>query len=94
MRTSFALFPYSEPHWNDQPWQQYKLKRILTFSVVTTAHSLSSQHTAVIIIGADIDLLMILTALSPPNIYFQKVGKDKSPNALYSNELFKYIEIV
>lgn len=55
---------------------------------------MSSQYDAVIIIGQDIDLLVLLTALSPPNVYYQKVGKGKLPNVLYSNKCFKHIEIV
>lgn len=47
--------------------------------IITTANSLSSQYDAVIIIGQDINLLVLLTALSPPNVYYQKVGKGKSP---------------
>lgn len=62
--------------------------------IIATANSLSSQHHAIIIIGQDINLLVLLTALSPPNVYYQKVGKSKSPNALYSNKCFKHIKIV
>ena len=60
--------------------------------VINTAKSKASEFDSVTIVGEDIDLLVLLTALtsSHGNIYFQKSGKGNAPFVSYSPKSFKY----
>lgn len=54
--------------------------------IINTALDMSNKFGSVVIVGEDIDLLVILTGLckSENNIYFLKQGKGKAGNILYS----------
>lgn len=57
--------------------------------IVTTAMELCKKHDSVVIVGEDVDLLIILNAIAKKqqkNIYFMKPGKGKSPIRLYSSD--------
>lgn len=58
--------------------------------IVTTAIEVSSSEEAVVV-GEDVDLLVLLTALAPQerNIYFLKLGKGKAEQDL----VFSYFTI-
>lgn len=60
--------------------------------IVTTAKSMASKYEAVVIIGEDIDLLVILTgtAATVKNVYFRKPGRGNSPEVMYCSSSFKY----
>lgn len=62
--------------------------------IINTAISLSETFQYVFVVGEDVDLLVLLTALSPPqsNIYLRKPGKGKTAEKLYSADSFKYKE--
>ncbi|KAG8184406.1 hypothetical protein JTE90_004578 [Oedothorax gibbosus] len=61
--------------------------------IVQTAISLSSEHDSVVVIGEDIDLLVLVTALAPENVYFWKSGRGNKADALYSKKSFNYKDI-
>lgn len=58
--------------------------------IINTAKSKASEFDSVTIIGEDIDLLVLLTALasSHDNIYFQKSGRGNAPCVFYSSNSF------
>ena len=60
--------------------------------IVNTAIEEASTTDSVTIVGEDVDLLVILTALagSKHNIYFLKQGKGKTKNKLYTQASMKY----
>ena len=60
--------------------------------IINTAKSKASEFDSVTIIGEDIDLLVLLTALasSHDNIYFKKSGRGNAPCVFYSSNSFKY----
>jgi len=60
--------------------------------IVTTAMEVSQDYQAVFIIGEDIDLLVLLTALNPvdSNIFFCKPSKGKVEQKIFSTNSFKY----
>lgn len=60
--------------------------------IVNTAISLAATFKNVFVVGEDIDLLVLLTALSPPqsNIYLLKPGRGKTAERQYSTNSFKY----
>lgn len=62
--------------------------------IVGTAIQEASNHDEVKIIGEDIDLLVILTALGYHlnNVFFKKPGRGRTPEQLYSPASFKYEE--
>lgn len=62
--------------------------------IICTAIEMSSEYDSVIVVGEDIDLLVLLTALatSHPNIYFRKPGIGKITEKLYSTHSFKHGE--
>lgn len=64
--------------------------------IVGTAIQEASNHDEVTIIGEDIDLLVILTALGYHlnNVFFKKPGRGRTPEQLYSPASFKYEESV
>lgn len=60
--------------------------------IVTTALELSGLHESIIIVGEDVDLLIILTGIAKEterNVYFMKPGKGKSPKLVYSANSLK-----
>lgn len=64
--------------------------------IVNTAIEASFENHPVVIVGEDVDLLVILTALtgSNPNICFLKQGKGNIDNKLYTPTSLKYSSIV
>ena len=54
--------------------------------IVNTVISVSLQYNCV---GKDIDLLVLMTALAPERVCFNKSGRSKIPNALYSKIVSK-----
>lgn len=64
--------------------------------IVREAIQLAQQSECVVIVGEDIDLLVLLTAFAPNSntIYFLKPGKGQSSSTLYSPFNFKYSSIV
>ncbi|GBN14027.1 hypothetical protein AVEN_811-1 [Araneus ventricosus] len=60
--------------------------------IVETAVSVKSQYDNLFVVGENIDFLVLLTGLAPmkENLYFQKCGKGRTPDALYSTTSFKY----
>lgn len=60
--------------------------------IVTTALELSGMHESIVIVGEDVDLLIILTGIAKEphrNVYFMKPGKGKSPKWVYSADSLK-----
>ncbi|XP_071574804.1 uncharacterized protein [Temnothorax nylanderi] len=56
--------------------------------IVSTALEMASDYESVVIVGEDIDLLIILTGIANEtqnNVYFMKPGKRKSAKCLYSS---------
>lgn len=64
--------------------------------IVNTAISLCSESIfdAVFVVGEDVDLLVLLTALAPAesSIYFRKPGRGKTAERIYSASSLKYEE--
>lgn len=60
--------------------------------IINTALEMSSTYQSVIVVGEDIDLLVLLTSLakSDQNIYFSKPAKGRNPGQLFSPQSFKY----
>lgn len=62
--------------------------------IVETAleESVKPENDNVIIIGQDVDLLVILHELGfqKNNVYFKKIGDTKNPDKIYSSHCFKY----
>lgn len=60
--------------------------------IVTTAMGISGDYDVVVIVGEDIDILVILTARNSPesNIYFLKPGRRNIVQRLYSPRSLKY----
>ncbi|GBN34237.1 hypothetical protein AVEN_237806-1 [Araneus ventricosus] len=60
--------------------------------IVETAVSVKSQYDNIFVVGEGIDLLVLLTGLAPmkENLYYQKCGKGRTPDVLYSATSFKY----
>ncbi|GBN21022.1 hypothetical protein AVEN_109224-1 [Araneus ventricosus] len=60
--------------------------------LVETAVSVKSQYDNIFVVGENIDFLVLLTGLAPmkENLYFQKCGKGRTPDVLYSTTSFKY----
>lgn len=60
--------------------------------IVNTAISVASQYDSVRVVGEDIDLLVLLTALAPThnNIFFQKCERGKAPDSYYSTTSFNH----
>ena len=60
--------------------------------IVSTAKSLASQYEAVVIVGEDVDLLILLAGTSPAtdNVYIRKPGRSNSPVLFYSFTSLKY----
>ncbi|GBO28944.1 hypothetical protein AVEN_216009-1 [Araneus ventricosus] len=60
--------------------------------IVETALSVKSQYDNIFVVGENIDFLVLLTGLAPmkENLYFQKCGKGRTPDVLYSTKSFKY----
>lgn len=60
--------------------------------IVATAKCLSPTYDAVIIVGEDIDLLVLLTGTTPAvnNVYLKKPARGKHPDAIYSSTSYKY----
>ncbi|GBL81247.1 hypothetical protein AVEN_143575-1 [Araneus ventricosus] len=60
--------------------------------IVETAVSVRSQYDNIFVVGEYIDLLVFLMWLAPmkENLYFQKWGKGRTPDVLYSTTSFKY----
>lgn len=63
--------------------------------IVTTAIAMCSTFDAVFIIGEDVDLLILLTALAPAysNIYLRKPGRGNTAERLYSAHSLKHKEV-
>lgn len=52
--------------------------------IVRTAESLAPTHQTVVIVGEDVDLLVIMMGLNTsPNVYLLKPGKGKAPQLLH-----------
>lgn len=64
--------------------------------IVNTAIEMSSSYEYAIIVGEDVDLLVLLTALgnSHENIYLLKPGKGKTVNRIYSSHSLQGDETV
>lgn len=60
--------------------------------IVQTAVEISSRYDSVVIVGEDIDFLVIQTSLQKQysNIYFKKPGKGSTAMAPYSSKSFKH----
>ncbi|GBM57564.1 hypothetical protein AVEN_97672-1 [Araneus ventricosus] len=60
--------------------------------IIETSVSVRSQYDNIFVVGENIDLLALLTELSPmkENLYFRKCGKMRAPDVLYSTKSFKY----
>ena len=55
--------------------------------IVTSVIEMASDFEKVVIVGEDVDLLVIFNGLNNPthsNIYFHKCGRGKKPDILYS----------
>ncbi|KYN03290.1 hypothetical protein ALC62_05871 [Cyphomyrmex costatus] len=63
--------------------------------IIQTAYNLTPTVKTVIIIGEDIDLLVLLTQLTPVNqpIYLLKKGRGREVDRWYSNNSFKYPDL-
>lgn len=63
--------------------------------IVNTAIDASKDYDSIVIVGEDVDLLVILTALasSKHNIYFMKPSKGKIDQRIYSSTSFQYPDI-
>lgn len=64
--------------------------------IIETAIQMSPSHASVFVVGEDIDLLVLLTALARPlqNVYFRKPGKGKIVEKIYSPRSLKYSDVV
>lgn len=64
--------------------------------IINTAIEMSSSYEYAIIVGKDVDLLVLLTALgnSHANIYLLKPGKGKSVERIYSSQSIQGDEVV
>ncbi|GBO16311.1 hypothetical protein AVEN_111397-1 [Araneus ventricosus] len=51
-----------------------------------------NKYDNIFVVGEGIDILVLLTGLAPvkENLYFQKCGKGRTPDVLYSTTSFKY----
>lgn len=60
--------------------------------IVKTAIDLSPQFDAVVIVGEDTDLLVLLCALgkNEKNVYFRKIGRGTTASKTYSTSSFKH----
>lgn len=65
------------------------------YLIVDTARSLCDAHTAVFIVGEDVDLLVILTqiAQSKKNLYLLKPSRGKVEQKFFSSDSFVHPEI-
>ena len=63
--------------------------------IVTTALEMSSLYNSVYIVGEDIDLLVLLTALGHDynNIYFRKPGKGKVSEKIYTSRSYTTMKL-
>ncbi|CAH0757850.1 unnamed protein product [Diatraea saccharalis] len=52
--------------------------------IVTTAIQKTASHETVLIVGEDVDLLVILMAYPNPNVYLMKPGRNKIPTKYYN----------
>ncbi|GBN82936.1 hypothetical protein AVEN_157653-1, partial [Araneus ventricosus] len=61
-------------------------------TIVNTAISVAPQYDYVRVVGEDIDLLVLLTALASThsNVFFQKCGRGKTPDSYYSTTSFNH----
>ncbi|GBO09407.1 hypothetical protein AVEN_87148-1 [Araneus ventricosus] len=61
-------------------------------TIVNNAISVAPQYDYVCVIGEDIDLLVLLTALASThsNVFFQKCGRGKTPDSYYSTTSFNH----
>lgn len=64
--------------------------------IINTAIDMSSAHDSVVVVGEDIDLLVLLIGLarSLPNVYFRKPARGKIAQKLYSSQSFQYGEAI
>ncbi|KAJ8897683.1 hypothetical protein PR048_003033 [Dryococelus australis] len=55
-------------------------------SIVKCSLNKVTSHSSVVVIGEDVDLLILLTALTPPdrNVYFMKPGRGNTEDKVYS----------
>ncbi|GBM62515.1 hypothetical protein AVEN_37143-1 [Araneus ventricosus] len=60
--------------------------------IVETTVSVKFQYDNIFVVGEGIGILVLLTELAPmkENLYFQKCGKRRKPDVLYSTTSFKY----
>jgi 5'-3' exonuclease len=60
--------------------------------IVVTAKCLSPKYDAVVIVGEDIDLLVLLTGITPMvnNVYLKKPARGKQLDTIYSASSYKY----
>ncbi|GBM20315.1 hypothetical protein AVEN_195872-1 [Araneus ventricosus] len=61
-------------------------------TIVNTVISVAPEYDNVRVVGEDIDLLVLLTALSSThsNVFFQKCGRGKTPDSYYSTTSFNH----
>ncbi|GBM96679.1 hypothetical protein AVEN_69287-1 [Araneus ventricosus] len=61
-------------------------------TIVNTAISVVPQYDYVRVVGEDIDLLVLLTALASThsNVFYQKFGRGKTPDSYYSTTSFNH----
>ncbi|GBO01474.1 hypothetical protein AVEN_222617-1 [Araneus ventricosus] len=61
-------------------------------TIVNTAISVAPQYDYVRVVGEDIDLLVLLTALASThsNVFIQKCGRRKTPDSYYSTTSFNH----
>ncbi|GBM47025.1 hypothetical protein AVEN_91969-1, partial [Araneus ventricosus] len=61
-------------------------------TIANSAISVAPQYDYVCVVGEDIDLLVLLTALASThsNVFFQKCGRGKTPDSYYSTTSFNH----